>query len=188
MLQLLPIALILALASAANAATFRDLPAEVKAQVDLRLTRPSNEIAASPFATLTSFEVHGESEDDGAIETMRRLGVKTVVMHNIHGSLPDAKDRRLNHWLDTCDKVGIETRCILHSTELNLWRQALTNYGGRIRHWSFLNEPNAPTENDHSRPMFMPENYVGLLVPAPKLSPSGRLGQFMARLDRHDAG
>ena len=164
MMQLLPVTFILALASAAGAATFRDLPADVKAQVDLRLTRPSNEIAASPFATLTSFEVHGESEDDGVIETMRRLGVKTVVMHNIHGSLPNAQDRRLHHWLDACDKAGIETRCILHSTDLNLWRQALTNYGRRIRHWSFLNEPNAPTQNDHSRPMFMPERYVELLA------------------------
>jgi hypothetical protein len=48
---------------------------------------------------------------DGVIETMRRLGVKTVVMHNIHGSLPDAKDRRLNHWLDACDKAGIIPLC-----------------------------------------------------------------------------
>jgi hypothetical protein len=167
--QLLPIALFITLASAANAATFRDLPADVKAQVDLRLTRASNEIGASPFATLTSFEVHGESEDEGVIETTRRLGVKTVVLHNIHSSLPYAKDRRLNHWLDACDKAQIETRCILHSTDLNLWRQALTNYGGRIRHWSFLNEPNAPTDNDHSRPLCMPEKYVELLTQVRKI-------------------
>lgn len=166
---LLPLALLLTLSTAADSGTFRDLPADVKAQVDLRLARSSDEIDASPFASLTSFEVHGESEDDGVIETMRRLGVKTVVMHNIHGSLPDRKDRRLNHWLDTCDRAEIETRCILHSTDLNLWRQALTNYGGRIRHWSFLNEPNAPTQNDHSRPVFMPEKYVELLTQVHKI-------------------
>ena len=96
---LLPLALLLALSTAADSKTFRDLPADIKARVDLRLARSSDEIDASPFASLTSFEVHGESEDDGVIETMRRLGVKTVVMHNIHGSLPDRKDRRLNHWL-----------------------------------------------------------------------------------------
>ena len=169
MMQLLPIVTLLALVSAAGAASFRDLPADVKATVDLRLARSSNEIAASPFATLTSFEVHGESEDDGVIETMRRLGVKTVVMHNIHMCLPDAKDRRLNHWLDACDKAGIETRAILHSTDLNLWRQALTNYGRRIKHWSFLNEPNAPTNNDHSKPLFMPEQYVELLTQVRKI-------------------
>jgi hypothetical protein len=153
----------------ATAATFRDLPAEVKAQINVRLTRPSNEIAASPFATLTSFEVHGESEDAGVIETMRRLGVKTVVMHNIHMCLPDPQDRRLNAWLDGCEKAGIEVRCILATTDLDLWRQGLANYGKRIRHWSFLNEPNAPTNNDHTKPAVMPEKYVELLAQVRKI-------------------
>lgn len=160
---------VLALSLAASAAPFRDLPPDVKAKIDLRLTRPSNEIAASPFATLTSFEVHGESEDVGVIETMRRLGVKIVVMHNIHGSLADPNDRRLNAWLDACDKAGIQVRAILHSTDMDLWRQGLVNYGKRIRHWSFLNEPNAPTNNDHTKPAFMPEKYVELIAQVRKI-------------------
>ncbi len=157
-------ALALLAVSAAGAATFRELPADVKAKIDLRLARPSNEIAASPFATLTSFEVHGENDDAGVIETMRKLGVKTVVMHNIHGSLPDAKDRRLNMWLDACGRAGIQVRCILASPDPVLWRQALSNYGRRIRHWSFLNEPNQPTNNDHTKPAVMPEQYVERLA------------------------
>lgn len=169
MTQMLPLLILLALASVVGAATFHDLPAETKTQIDLRLARPSNEVTASPFATLSSFEVHGESEDDGVIETMRKLGVKTVVMHNLHGSLADPQDRRLNHWLDTCDKAGIETRCILHSTDLTLWRQALTHYGRRIKHWSFLNEPNMPTNNDHTKPAVMPEKYVELVAQVRKI-------------------
>lgn len=143
---------------------FSELPPEVRERIDLRLQRPSNEIAASPFATLTSFEVHGQADDAGVIETMRRLGVKTVVMHNIHGSLADPADRRLNDWLDACDKAGIAVRCILVSQDLDLWRKALTNYGRRIRDWSFGNEPNAPQGNDHTRPHLMPEQYVELLA------------------------
>lgn len=148
----------------AAATTFHDLPADVKAKVDLSLARTSNDIAASPFATLDSFEVHDERDDAGVIDTMRRLGVKTVVMHNIHGSLPDPHDRRLNNWLDGCDQAGIEVRCILAMPDPVLWRAALVNYGRRIKHWSFLNEPNAPTNNDHTKPAVMPEKYVELLA------------------------
>ncbi len=154
----------LAMATLSLAQTFRDLPEATRAQVDLRLKRSSDEITASPFATLTSFEVHGESEDAGVIETMRKLGVKTVVMHNIHGSLGDPQDPRLNNWLNACARAGIEVRCILVSQDLDFWRQALTNYGGRIKHWSLLNEPNAPTDNDHTRPAVMPEDYARLAL------------------------
>lgn len=163
-------AALLALATAAGAApTFGELSTETKAKIDVRLARPSGEISASPFATLTSFEVHGEDEDAGVIETMRQLGVKTVVMHNIHMCLPDPKDRRLNAWLDGCDKAGITVRAILASPDMTLWRQALTNYGGRIHHWSFLNEPNQPTNNDHTKPTVMPEQYVAWLAQVRKI-------------------
>jgi hypothetical protein len=151
---------IVGLAAAASAATFRELPEDARKRVDLRLARASTEIEASPFATLTSFEVHGQSEDAGVIETMRRLGVKHVVMHNIHGSLPDPRDKRLNEWLDGCEAAKIEVRCILHTTDLDFWRKAVENYGARIRHWSYLNEPNSPTDNDHTRPAWMPERYA----------------------------
>jgi len=129
--------------------------------VEVYLAKRSTEIAGSPFATLSSFEVHGESEDAGVIETMAALGVKHIVMHNIHGSLADPNDPRLNAWLDGCAREGIEVRCILHSTDLDLWRQALVNYGARIRNWSYLNEPNAPgVDNDHSNPVVRPDDYV----------------------------
>lgn len=164
MMQAAVLALLVVAASVGGAATFRELPADVKAKVDLRLAKSSNEIAASPFATLTSFEVHGENDDAGVIETMRRLGVKTVVMHNIHMCLPDPADRRLNKWLDACGKSGIEVRCILATPDLALWRKAFANYGRRIKHWSFLNEPNQPTNNDHTKPAVMPEKYVELLA------------------------
>lgn len=148
----------------APAPTFAELPAEVRAQVDLRLARRSGEIAGSPFATMTSFEVHDGSEDAGVIETMAALGVKCVVMHNIHGSLGDPDDPRLTAWLDGCAREGIEVRCILSSRDLELWRAAFTNWGSRIRDWSLLNEPNAPgAENDHGKPNVRPEEYVGLL-------------------------
>lgn len=170
-MNMLPLSLLvlILISVTAQAATFRDLPADIKAKIDLRLARSSNEIAASPFATLTSFEVHGESEDPGVIETMRKLGVKIVVMHNIHGSLADPQDRRLNAWLDACYKAGIEVRCILATPDLDLWRKGLTNYGKRIRHWSFLNEPNSPTDNDHTRPAVMPEKYVELIAQVRKI-------------------
>jgi len=144
----------------AHAATFRELPDEVKARIDLRLARDSTEIEASPFATLTSFEVHGAADDAGVVATMKQLGVKRVVMHNIHGSLPDPNDKRLNDWLNGCDAAKIEVRCILHSTDSDFWRTALRNYGSRIRHWSYLNEPNMPTNNDHTKPAWMPEKYA----------------------------
>lgn len=148
----------------APASSFADLPPQVRGEVDLRLTRRSTEVAASPFATLTSFEVHGESEDEAVIETMAALGVKHVVMHNIPMCLADPDDRRLNAWLDACEREGIEVRCILVSRDTAFWRTALANYGHRIRHWSFLNEPNAPgPDHDHSKPHVRPEAYVAEL-------------------------
>ena len=131
-----------------------------KPTIDVPLRRSSNAIPASPFATLTSFEVHGEDEDAGVVASMRALGVKWVMMHNIHGSLPDPADRRLNHWLRMCKEAGIGVRCILASRDLELWRKAVRNYGDRIASWHFLNEPNAPTDNDHTKPAVTPEAYV----------------------------
>jgi hypothetical protein len=128
--------------------------------IDVPLRRSSNAIPASPFATLTSFEVHGEDEDAGVVASMRALGVKWVMMHNIHGSLPDPADRRLNNWLRMCKEAGIGVRCILASRDLELWRNAVRNYGDRITAWHFLNEPNAPTDTDHTRPNVAPEAYV----------------------------
>jgi len=154
------LALVFLALTASAESTFEELPADVKAKVDIRLARTSDEIAASPFATLTSFEVHGPAEDAGVIECARRLGVKHFVMHNIHGSLKDPDDARLNAWLDRCEAAKIEVRCILHSTDLELWRAALKNYGRRIKHFAYLNEPNQPTNNDHTKPHWMPEKYV----------------------------
>jgi hypothetical protein len=141
--------------------TLAQLPASKTRGIDLRVRKSSAEIPASPFATLTSFEVHGESEDAGVIKTMSELGVKWVVMHNIHGSLPDPADRRLNAWLDGCSKAGIRVRCILASRDLELWRKAVRNYGDRIKSFCYLNEPNAPTNNDHTKPAVPPEVYAG---------------------------
>ena len=151
------LALVFLALTASAESTFDELPADVKSKVDIRLARASDEIAASPFATLSSFEVHGSSEDAGVIECARRLGVKHFVMHNIHGSLKDPNDARLNAWLDRCEAAKIEVRCILHSTDLEQWRAALRNYGRRIKHFAYLNEPNQPTNNDHTKPHWMPE-------------------------------
>ncbi len=140
--------------------TLAQLPPSKRKGNDLRLRKTSAEIAISPFATLTSFEVHGEDEDAGVIKAMSDLGVKWVVMHNIHGSLPDPNDRRLNAWLDGCRKAGIGVRCILCSRDVELWRKAVRNYGDRIKTFSFLNEPNAPTDNDHTKPNVPPDVYA----------------------------
>ena len=159
------LSLVLALAvgwarAASSEPAFDELSAGARAAIDLGLARASDQIAASPFATLSSFEVHGPDEDAGVIESARRLGVKHFVLHNISGSLQDPKDARLNAWLDRCEAAKIEVRCILSSAELEVWRAALRNYGHRIRHFAFLNEPNQPTGNDHTKPQWMPEQYV----------------------------
>lgn len=144
----------------ADPPTLARLPASKVAGIDLRLHKKSADIPASPFATLTSFEVHSEAEDPGVIRAMADLGVKWVVMHNIHGSLPDPHDRRLNAWLDGCKKAGIGVRCILVSRDLELWRKAVRNYGDRIKDFGYLNEPNAPTNNDHTKPAVPPDVYA----------------------------
>ncbi|MBC7289605.1 MAG: hypothetical protein H5T86_16510, partial [Armatimonadetes bacterium] len=143
--------------------TFAQLRADIRNRIPLRLARSSDEIRASPFATLTSFEVHGAAEDEGVIETARRLGVKHIVMHNIHGSLRDPNDPRLSRWCRLCQAAGIEVRAILHTTDLDLWRAAFLNWGDRIAFWSYLNEPNSPQDNDHTRPHWMPGRYVAEL-------------------------
>lgn len=160
--------------------TFAELPDDVRKGIPIRLERPSNEAPASPFATLSSFEVHGQSEDEAVIETARRLGVKHFVMHNIHGSLRDPRDERLTRWCRLCEQAGIEVRAILHTTDLETWRRALTNWGDRIRYWSYLNEPNAPQDNDHTHPHWMPERYVAELRAVKelrdRLAPQVKLG------------
>lgn len=162
--EMIPGAVAAVLVSLVTAPHFRDLTPEQQGQVSLRLARRSMEIARSPFATMSSFELHGPDEDAGVIEAMAGLGVKTVVMHNIHMCLPDARDPRLNAWLTGCAREGIEVRCILVSGDPEFWRVALTNYGDRIRHWSYNNEPNAPgADNDHSHPRVMPQQYVANL-------------------------
>ncbi len=148
---------------AGEPSTFAELPEAVRQAIPIRLARTSTEIPASPFATMSSFEVHGESEDEGVIETARRLGVKHFVMHNIHGSLADPGDRRLTRWCDLCERAGIEVRAILHSTDLGLWEAAFRNWGHRIRCWSYLNEPNQPQNNDHTNPVWKPDRYVAEL-------------------------
>lgn len=162
---MLPFALLvwlipLAPSAPAGPPTLARLPAPKKAGIDLRLRKSSGQIDASPFATLTSFEVHGEDEDAGVIRTMAQLGVKWVVLHNIHGSLPDPADRRLNAWLEGCRKAGIGVRCILASRDRDLWRKAVRNYGDRIKNFGYLNEPNAPTDNDHAKPSAPPDVYA----------------------------
>jgi len=137
---------------------------------EIVVARRSSEIRSSPFATLDSFEVHGEQDDPGVIESMARLGVKHVVMHNIHMCLPDPADRRLNAWIDGCAREGIEVRCILYNRDPEFWRTALRNYGDRIKHWSYLNEPNGPDENnDHSKPVVRPEVYVSEIAAVRKV-------------------
>lgn len=140
--------------------TFAELPPATRAKIGIRLRKRSSEIQSSPFATLTSFEVHGADEDAAVIDAMANLGVKWVVMHNIHGSLPDPADKRLNAWLEGCRKAGIGVRCILTSRDRDLWVRAVRNYGDRIRTFSFLNEPNAPTNNDHTKPAVPPNVYA----------------------------
>ncbi len=160
--------------------TFAELPQDVRRDIPILLARPSDQIPASPFATLSSFEVHGSSEDEGVIETARRLGVKHFVMHNIHGSLKDPNDERLTRWCSLCEQAGIEVRAILHSTDLDLWRAALTNWGERIHYWSYLNEPNAPQNNDHTNPHWKPDRYVAELRQVrelrDRLAPEVKLG------------
>ena len=137
--------------------TFSSLPDATKRGIPIRLDRPSNEIPASPFATMGSPEVWWPQEDDGVVDTMRALGIKHIVMQNLHGNVTDPKDPRLTHFWERCRDAGIEVRAILHSTDLKLWEQALRNWGDRITYWSYLNEPNAPTNNDHTHPAFMPD-------------------------------
>jgi hypothetical protein len=149
-----------AMISKSHGETFGQLPPAVRARIVIRLARPSNEITASPFATLSSFEVHGEAEDEAVIEAARQLGVKHFVLHNIHGSLRDPHDRRLTRWCRLCEQAGIEVRAILHSTDLDLWKAAFVNWGDRIRYWSYLNEPNTPQDNDHTKPLWKPDEYV----------------------------
>lgn len=149
--------------SSASQPTFSQLPESIRHKIDLRLRKRSDEIVASPFATLTSFEVHGESEDADVVRIMQELGVRCVVMHNIHGSLPNADDRRLNRWLEMCAKAGIQVRCILVSRDVELWKKAVRNFGDRIKHFGFLNESNAPTNNDHTKPNVSPADYVAEL-------------------------
>lgn len=157
-------ALLLGLAEGAAAGpAFDELPQHVRDAIPIHLARSSDEIPSSPFATLSSFEVHGAAEDESVIETARRLGVKHFVMHNIHGSLRDRDDPRLTRWVNLCREAGMEVRAILHSTDLDLWRAALVNWGDRIRHWSYLNEPNHPQNHDHTNPKWMPERYVAEL-------------------------
>lgn len=143
--------------------TLADLPPSARAGLDLRLHKQSTDIPSSPFATLTSFEVHGEAEDASVVRTMRDLGVKWVMMHNIHGSLADPNDRRLNAWLKLCADAKIGVRCILVSRDRELWRKAIQNYGDRIVSFGYLNEPNAPTGDDHARPQVRPEAYAAEL-------------------------
>jgi len=156
-----PVALLAALWPCGLVQQAEVAPTDPRPGIEIRFARRSSEVTSSPFATLTSFEVHGPDEDAGVIETMAALGVKHVVMHNIHGSLGDARDPRLNAWLDGCAREGIDVRCILVSPDAELWRTALTSYGDRIHHWCYLNEPNAPgADNDHSKPVVRPEQYV----------------------------
>jgi hypothetical protein len=140
--------------------TFSSLPEATRKGIPIRLDRPSNEIPASPFATMGSPEVWWPQEDDGVVDTMRALGIKHIVMQNLHGNVTDPKDPRLTHFWERCRDAGIEVRAILHSTDLKLWEQALRNWGDRITYWSYLNEPNSPTNNDHTHPAFMPDRYV----------------------------
>jgi hypothetical protein len=61
-----------------------------------------------------------------------------------------------------------------------LWRAALINWGDRIRYWSYLNEPNTPQDNDHTRPRWKPEQYVAELRQVrelrDRLAPQVKLG------------
>ncbi|MCD6350674.1 MAG: hypothetical protein J7M26_01035 [Armatimonadetes bacterium] len=152
--------LLLGAAKQPSRPTFAELPQDVRQRINLRLARSSDEIPSSPFATLTSFEVHGAADDAAVIETARRLGVKHFVMHNIHGHLRDPSDERLTRWCELCDRAGIEVRAILHSTDLDLWKAAFANWGKRIRYWSYLNEPNSPIKGDHTNPRWKPDQYV----------------------------
>lgn len=140
--------------------TFASLPEATRKAIDVRLARPSNEIPASPFATMGSPEVWYPQEDDGIVDTMRALGVKHIVMQNLNGNVTDPKDPRLTHFWQRCHDAGIEVRAILNSTDPKLWEEALRNWGDRITYWSYLNEPNAPTNGDHRHPHVMPDKYV----------------------------
>jgi hypothetical protein len=140
--------------------TFSQLTEQVRSKIDTHLRRRSDEIDSSPFATLVSSEVHGPDRDIDVARLMRELGVKWVVMHNYHGMLGSAEDARLNRWLALCAEAKIRPYCILVSEDLELWRAAAANYGDRIGYFGFLNEPNAPTENDHTRPHVAAARYV----------------------------
>lgn len=156
-------ALMMIAGSAAAEPTFSSLPEATRKAIPIRLERASNEIPASPFATMGSPEVWGESEDLGVVETARKLGVKHFVMHNLHGNVSAPKDPRLTRFHEACKAAGMDVWAILHSTDLKLWEAALRNWGDRITHWSYLNEPNAPQNNDHTNPMWMPAKYVAEL-------------------------
>ncbi|HEX2999597.1 MAG TPA: hypothetical protein VHR86_05105, partial [Armatimonadota bacterium] len=148
---------------AAPNSAFGTLPVDLQTKLIPRLQRSSREIVSAPFASLTSFEVHAASEDPGVIASMAALGVKYVVLHNIHDSLAQPGEPRLTAWLDACDTAGIETRCILNARDPEVWRTAVRNYGERIHHFSYLNEPNQPVKDDHTHPHVMPEQYVAEL-------------------------
>jgi hypothetical protein len=145
---------------AASNPTFSQLPEPVRSGIDTLLRRQSDEIKSSPFATLVSSEVHGQDRDPAVARLMRELGVKWVVMHNYHDMLRSAGDARLNRWLTLCAEATIRPYCILVSEDLDLWGAAAANYGDRIGDFGFLNEPNAPTDNDHTRPRVPPAQYV----------------------------
>jgi len=140
--------------------TFDALPEAKRKAIPIRLRRESNEIPDSPFATMGSPEVWRESEDLDVVKAARLLGVKHFVMHNLHGNVTDPKDPRLTRFFNACKAARIEVRAILHSADLRLWESALRNWGGRITHWSYLNEPNMPQKNDHTNPMWTPQKYV----------------------------
>jgi len=140
--------------------TFAQLPTDVHQGVDVRLRRPSDDIASSPFGTVVSSEVHPQQQDADVAHLMRELGVKWVVMHNYHAMLADPDDPRLNAWLAMCADAKIRPYCILVSRDIELWRAAVRNFGDHIKHFGFLNEPNAPTDNDHTKPVVQPAEYV----------------------------
>jgi hypothetical protein len=141
--------------------SFARLPTQVRSRINFSLQRSSDRIAASPFATVISFLANiNAAEDAISIQEMKDLGLKHLLLYNAEKQLGESKNPRLNQLLSLCEQADIEVRCKVDNPDVDFWKKVVSNYGSRIQHYYYLNEPNVPKTNDFSSPRVSPETYV----------------------------